>query len=304
MKILITGGLGFIYSHVAERLCDDGHDITIIDGLLDGSNKELIPIFKEKGINILEEIILNGVQHYLNIDDDYDIFIHAAAESNVDKSIGDVMPFLGNIDSTIGMLELAKNQKNLKCFYMISTDEVHGSTVKYADGTETNPQNPYSASKMSCENFAMAYRNTYDVPVHIIRMCNVIGKRQDDTKLIPRAITLIENGDTVPVYGDGKATREYIDVRDVCEFFSKLIRDKFEIVSTYYDPYKYLTLLTNNQELSIIEVLFTIGQVLDKKVEIVQSERLGHDMHYRMKSTTKTDNYINFVDTIKWILTK
>jgi len=220
MKILITGGLGFIFSHVTEKLNDDGHDITVIDGLLDGSNHQLIPEFKKKGIKVIKKTI---DLFFNSADTDYDIIIHAAAESNVDKSIKNTFPFVENIHSTIAILGLARLQKDLKAFYMISTDEVHGSTVKYADGSVTNPQNPYSASKMSCENFALAYKNTYNLPVQIIRMCNVIGKRQDDTKLIPRAIKLIRNNEPVPIYDDGTATREYIDVRNVCDFFSNLI---------------------------------------------------------------------------------
>lgn len=300
MKILITGGLGFIFSHVAEFLNKE-HDITVVDDLLDGSNESLIPEFESQGIRVIKANCKKlDVDLHLNGEDDFDVIIHAAAESNVDKSVSNVAPFVDNITGTINMLDIARHQKNLKRFIYVNTDEVHGSTEKYQDGSIIDPQNPYSASKAASGHFVWAYANTYGVLATEVRMCNVIGERQADTKLIPRAIKLISEGQPVPIYGDGLATREYIDIKDVANFFRTVIQ------SIDQDKYNTkLELITWNQELSILEVLVKISQVLQKPFKTEPANRPGHDLHYRMKMgermgiIMKHTKMIPIQDTIK-----
>jgi len=294
MKILVTGGLGFIFSHVVEKLYKSGHNLTIVDAMLDGSNLQLVDKFKKMGIKIQKE----KCEFLEEYDIDYDVIIHAAAESNVDKSINEIKPFIdSNIRGTINMLDIARKQENLKKFYYISTDEVSGSTEHYVKNyNEFNPSNPYAASKAAGAHFVWSYFNTYNLPVQEIRMCNVIGKRQDDTKLIPYVINCLKNNKEICVYGDGLATREYIDVRDVVNIISHII-DEFFL--------EEVCAITYSQELSILEVIMRISSIIGIPAKIKTGERLGHDMHYRMNPSYTMKYFkrpIPFIETIEWMI--
>jgi dTDP-glucose 4,6-dehydratase len=316
MKILITGGLGFIFSHVCEALVSKDHSVTIIDALLDGSNPSLISDFEKAGMKIIKKRCEDISE--IDVDNDFDLIIHAAAESNVDKSISDVDSFVSsNINGTINMLNVAKRQKALKSFIYVSTDEVHGSSKDVQNGMTIRPMNPYAASKAAAGHFVWAFSNTYKIPVQEIRMCNVIGKRQANTKILPKSIELINSGESVPIYGNGFATREYIDVRDVCKSFLYLIENHAQIRGNSQTDYTQkfgkpfmdnLHLITWNQELSILEILSLVSRITGKPFKTIGAERLGHDLHYRMNSTilpaiALNQSAIPIEETIKWMTT-
>jgi len=287
-QILITGGLGFIFGHVAEYLAQS-NKITIIDNLSDGSNPDL---------KLDAKIIIDNINNISKYSGDYDYVIHAAAESNVDKSLENQKVFLEtNVHGTVAVLDYAVKH-NIK-FLNISTDEGYGPTQHYCSPLDKlNPTNPYSASKSSASHFAWAYHNTYNLHTKEIRLCNVIGKRQANTKLLPRLVERIQNNIPFPLYDGGRQTREYIDVRDVCKLIEKVLEyDKQEIFN-----------LTFNQEMSTLEMIQKVETILDKKAILIPSTRKGHDLCYRMQPHSiifnetgfKHDHYcVN--DTIKWM---
>lgn len=206
--ILITGGLGFIFRYVVRWFLMRGHEVHILDYCGDGSLD-------------IEDKTTQGAQLHLGdvaeINNfrlpQFDYIIHAAAESNVDKSIENRRAFINsNIISTFHLLEWTiKNQKQLKQFLYVSTDEVYGSLPKGVaahSGFAIRPSSPYAASKAAGGCLANSYRVTFGLPVKEIRMCNVIGRGQAKTKLVPKVIDCIRNNQPVPIYGDGTATRE------------------------------------------------------------------------------------------------
>jgi dTDP-glucose 4,6-dehydratase len=304
MKILCSGNLGFIFSNVTEYFLDNGHTVVGIDAEYDGSHPELVKQWKQRygdryihykmDINMINQFV-EEPQTDMNLRQCFDVIINAAAESNVDKSITDQIPFIqSNIFGTYQMLQYAHHYPP-KLFLHVSTDEVYGDNQNPGDIDRVlQPGNPYSASKASQEMFVQAYGKTYGLNYKIIRMCNIIGQRQATTKLIPRVIDAIQNDKEIPVYDGGIATREYMDVRDVPPLIELVLNSK-DIIHN----------LTWNQELNTNEVIDRISKIMKKSPTIISSSRKGHDMSYKMIPSiicSEFKNFHNFEETIRWML--
>lgn len=227
MKVLITGGFGFIGSHFVQKIFSNTYaDITIID---DFSNSEHFNIFLE----YLERTNTdnnNIMIHKWNIQKeikseiyDYDYIIHFAAQGHVDKSIiAPIDTAMSNTIGTLNVLEFARKQKNLKKFIYFSTDEVFGPesiSGKSNENTAYHCTNPYSASKAGGEEFVTAYHHTYKLPTIITHCTNVFGERQQSSAFIPLCINKILHNETLTIHtSNGKIPkRNYIYVEDVCD---------------------------------------------------------------------------------------
>jgi len=225
-KILITGGAGFIGSHVVRRFVNNYKDVHIfnLDALTYAGNLEnLKDIEEEENYTFIKGDITN--EAYINsIFDEFkfDSIIHLAAESHVDRSITDPLAFAKtNILGTMVLLnafkELWKNNWDNKRFYHVSTDEVYGSlgeTGLFEENTPYDPNSPYSASKASSDHFVRAYGETYGLPYVITNCSNNYGQNQFPEKLLPLFINNIINNKPLPVYGDGNYTRDWLYVVD------------------------------------------------------------------------------------------
>ena len=271
-KIVVTGGLGFIGSHFVNYVNKNtDHEILIVDKLTYAANKNNI----KQPTTILEKDICDVTVEDLG---DYDYIVNFAAESHVDNSIKNGLPFVkSNVEGTFNLIEVARKNPNLKKFLHISTDEVYGDRYNKDESHETTPleaSSYYSVTKTSSDLLVMAAGRTYDFPYLITRTCNNYGENQHNEKFIPKIIHSIKNGLEVPVYGDGKQVREWIHADDNAAAIYKLLMS---------NKVKEIYNIGTKERYQNIEILKIIGEFLGKEVNFKYVEdRLGHDKKYAL----------------------
>lgn len=281
MKLLVTGGAGFIGSNfILYWLKQNPEDYLInLDKLTYCGNLENLKSIENnsnykfvKG-DICDRALVDSLMSQV------DLVVHFAAESHVDRSIKDPSPFINaNIVGTYTLLESALKNK-LKHFHHISTDEVFGaldlnSGLKFSEKTPYNPHSPYSASKASSDHLVRAYYDTYNLPITLSNCSNNYGPFQFPEKLIPLAVTNILEGKKIPVYGDGLYVRDWLYVEDHVKAIELIIK-KGKIGESYL-----IGGLT--EDIPNIEIAKRILKIMGKDEEHIEyvQDRPGHDRRY------------------------
>ncbi len=328
--IVITGGAGFIGSHVVRLFVNKypQYRIVNLDALTYAGNLENLrdvenaPNYAfEKG-DITDEVFVNNLFNEYQ----FDGVIHLAAESHVDRSISDPMSFIKtNIIGTVNLLNAARNtwKKDLateggktKRFHHVSTDEVYGSLGDEGLFTETtpyDPRSPYSASKASSDHLVSAYHHTYDLPTVMTNCSNNYGPNHFPEKLIPLIINNILTDKALPIYGDGKYTRDWLWVKDHATAIDAVFHNG-RIGETYN--------VGGNNEWKNIDLVHKLCDIMDEKLNRPQGtarqlitfvkDRPGHDRRYAIDAS-KLMNELGwgpsvkfeegFRETIEWYLT-
>ena len=307
MKLLVTGGLGFIGSNFILHVLKNSNDIEIInvDAELLGSNHEnLVEVKNAPNYEFVKGNITNK-RLMENLISRSDAVINFAAESHVDRSIADADPFLrSNIRGTFTILDIIKNQK--KRFVHISTDEVFGS-IKNGSAIETskfNPSSPYAATKAAAELLVNSYFVTYGSDVIITRCTNNYGPRQYPEKLIPKTILLANQNKKIPVYGNGKNIRDWVYVDDHCNGILSLLFDGKSGQSYNFSA---------NNEIDNTTIVKRILDIMGKSEELIEfvEDRPGHDLRYSLDSSKirkdldwkpKINPDEGFQKTIQWYI--
>lgn len=298
MKLLVTGGAGFIGSnfihYILEKYPND--KVINLDSLTYAGNLENLksvaenPNYKFVHGDIMDTLLVEELVK------DVDVMVHFAAESHVDRSILDSDSFVRtNVNGTLNLLEIAKNNGN-KRFHHVSTDEVFGSLnfdePAFNEKTPYDPRSPYSASKASSDHLVRAYYHTHNLPVTISNCSNNYGPYQFPEKLIPFFITKLMGGEKVPVYGKGDNIRDWLHVKDHCIAIDKIIREG-KIGETYC--------VGGDAEKTNLEITYKILELMgfDKSsIEYVE-DRKGHDKRYAI-DFTKIKNELGWSPSISF----
>lgn len=299
--IIITGGSGFIGSHVVRRFVNNypNYKIINLDKLTYAGNPENLMDIENKSnyefvkMDITDEKAIFELFNEMKPDG----IIHLAAESHVDRSISNPNEFINtNIIGTLNLLNAARSiwQDSLegKVFYHISTDEVYGSLAEeglFHETTAYDPRSPYSASKASSDHLVRAYFHTYDLPVKISNCSNNYGSHQFPEKLIPLIINNIVNKKTLPIYGKGINVRDWLWVEDHARAI-EVIFNNGKFGETYN--------IGGNNEWKNIDLVHALCKIMDKKlnhnfdstslIEFIV-DRAGHDLRYAIDASKIKD---------------
>ena len=307
MKLLVTGGLGFIGSNFIIKLLKEKNDfeITNVDAELPGSDKRnLGEIQNSEKYKFVKGSITNK-RLMEELISKCDTVINFAAESFVDRSINDADPFLvSNIRGAFTILDITTKQH--KRMVQISTDEVFGSlaSTSATEDSKLNPSSPYAATKAAAELLIDSYSVTYGSDVVTTRCTNNYGPRQFAEKLIPKTIILANQNQKIPIYGNGSNIRDWIYVDDHCDaILLALLKGKS---GEYYN-------ISANNEIDNLTVVKKILEIMNKPQDLIElvEDRPGHDLRYSMNSTKiskdlgwkkNTDFNEGLNKTVEWYL--
>ena len=310
-KILITGGAGFIGSHVIRKMVKKYPDYLIVNldkltyaGNLNNLNEIVNHVnYKFENIDINNVKAIDSVfKKYL-----FDSVIHLAAESHVDRSISNPDDFIiTNVLGTLNLLNACKDtwgNSDNNCFYHISTDEVYGSlgeTGFFTESTSYDPRSPYSASKASSDHLVRAYGHTYSLPVKISNCSNNYGSHQFPEKLIPLIINNILNKKPLPVYGKGENVRDWLWVEDHANAID-LDFHKGKTGETYN--------IGGHNEWTNIDLVYLLCDIMDRKLSNNEGDsrklityvkdRAGHDLRYAIDAT-KIEKELGFKPSLNF----
>jgi dTDP-glucose 4,6-dehydratase len=286
MKVLITGGAGFIGSNFVHHVLGNHTDWEILnlDKLTYAGN---LANLADIGKNVRHQFVEGDIADFKLIDGlfekGFDVVVHFAAETHVDRSFVDPLPFVEtNTKGTQILLEGARKH-GINKFIHISTPEVYGGissldNEKFSERSPFLPTNPYSASKAAADLLCLAYHYTYGLPVAFTRFANVYGPYQYTEKLIPLAITKAIQDKSIPIYGHGEYRRNWIYVDDVCKAIDLVIQkgvpgEAYNIGSGY--------------EMTNLELIYRILDILQKPRDLIAfvADRPSHDWQYPLDST-------------------
>jgi dTDP-glucose 4,6-dehydratase len=283
MKLLVTGGLGFIGSNFCRFMLNAYSDCESInvDKMGIGANPaNLRDIENDKRYTFVKGDITNP-QFMHKIIRDVDAVVNIAAETHVDRSIADPYLFLkNNTVGTFTILEALRKHKKKVRLVHVSTDEVYGQALEgsFTENTPANPSNPYSASKAAADMFVLSYHKTYNLDVSITRCTNNFGPYQLPEKLIPKTIIRALRDLSIPIYGSGNNIRDWVYVKDHCVAVD-IVLQRGKAGEVYN--------ISAGNEIPNIEIAKRILALLEKPESLITfvEDRPGHDIRYSLDST-------------------
>lgn len=278
-SVLITGGLGFILSHVTEHFVEKGWEVVVIDNCSAGSHQEI----SDGSFKLIEEDFSKLGAWQIIVEEHPQYIVHAAAITDVDYSIQfPEETFRNNVLCNLNAFEAARKLRNLKKFLYVDTDEVYGECeYRKSEDEILFPRNPYSVSKAAGALMRYGYDNTYPglaLKSAEIRMCNIFGPRQDKSKIFPQIIKSLSEGYSIPLQNGGEGYREYLYVKNIPPLI-ELILEKGD--RTYN--------VTNNDGFTVLELFGIVEKATGKSVNFHTSDRAGHDRWYRMNNARLRD---------------
>jgi len=285
MRILVTGGAGFIGSNFVHYLLDEtDHEAITLDALTYAGSKENLAGALDDDRHEFVEGDIRDRDFVEDLVADIDAVVNFAAESHVDRSIEGAEPFVStNVQGTQVLLDAAL-EHDVDRFLQVSTDEVYGETEDgvFAEGDQLQSRNPYAATKAGADLLALSHYTTHDLPVLVTRSSNNYGPRQHPEKLIPKFAKRAAEGESLPLYGDGTNVREWTYVRDNCRAVATVLTDG--------NPGEVYNIGSGDELQNIVvtkRIIDAIG-ASEEQIEFVE-DRPGHDQRYALDASKIRD---------------
>jgi len=283
MKVLVTGGMGFIGSNFVRYMLSTRSDVEVInlDDLSIGSNPaNLKDLKKERRYKFIKGSIAD-FKLICKLIKTVDAVVNCAAQTHVDRSIANPQPFMeSNVVGTYRILEEARKRNPIAKIVHVSTDEIYGDTPEgsFNEDDRLKPSNPYAATKSAADMLALAYHRTYGLNVTVTRCTNNFGPYQHPEKLIPKTIIRGASDLPIPVYGKGDQIRDWIYVKDHCEALAQVM-EKGKPGEVYN--------ISAGNEMPNLKVVESILELIKKPKSLIEfvDNRPGHDIRYSLDST-------------------
>jgi dTDP-glucose 4,6-dehydratase len=280
VKLLVTGGLGFVGSNFIRYVLSKHEDVQVtnLDNCSYGSNSSSLKDLEDSDRYTFVRGDISDLELIAPIVSTRDVVVNFAASTHVDRSIADPSEsFRSNTTGTLALLESARKKNGDPLFLQVGTDEVYGDVFEglSSENDALNPSSPYAATKAAADMLLLAYHRTYGVKTILTRCTNNFGPYQFPEKLIPKTIIRAMNNLTIPLYGSGKQVRDWIYVADHCEALDLAIR-KGRPGSIYN--------IAGGNQTDNLRLVKTILKTLDKPEKLIQhvEDRPGHDMRYAL----------------------
>lgn len=280
MRILVTGGAGFIGSNFVRYLINEYEtdEVITLDALTYAGSLSNLEGIMDSPRHTFVEGDIRDTDLVRDLVTKVDAIVNFAAESHVDRSIESSEPFVStNVMGTQTLLDAAKDA-DIHRFLQISTDEVYGQILngRFSEEDSLHPRNPYAATKASADLLAQSFEVTHDLPVLITRTCNNFGPHQHPEKLVPKFIQNAATGEPLPVYGDGSNVREWIYVEDNCRALDLVLREG-EVGEIYN-----IGAQTEKTNMEVTEAILNAVGASDDLIEFVD-DRASHDQRYALE---------------------
>jgi dTDP-glucose 4,6-dehydratase len=282
MRLLVTGGMGFIGSNLIRYMLLTRKDVEVtnLDNLSIGANPANLKDLKDRRYKLIKGSIADS-RLVSKLIGKFDAVINCAAQTHVDRSIANPQPFLeSNIIGTYSILESARRSNLEARIVHVSTDEIYGDIPEgsFKEDDRLKPSNPYAATKSAADMLALAYHRTYGLKVTITRCTNNFGPYQHPEKFIPKTIIRAVSNLQIPVYGKGDQIRDWIYVKDHCEALAQIMEKG--------KPGEIYNISAGNEmpNLKIVEAILNLMNKPKSLIEFVD-DRPGHDVRYSLNST-------------------
>ena len=309
MKLLVTGGMGFIGSNLIKYVLSTRKDVEVInlDDLSAGANPANLKDLKKDRRYKFTNGSIADIKLVSKLIKKVDAIINCAAQTHVDRSIANPQPFMeSNVIGTYSILEAARKSNPAARIVHVSTDEIYGDIPEgsFKEEDRLKPSNPYAATKSAADMLALAYHRTYGLSVTITRCTNNFGPYQHPEKLIPKAIIRAISNLPIPLYGKGNQVRDWIYVQDHCDALAQTMEKGL--------PGEIYNISAGNKmpNLKVVESILNLMEKPRSLIEFVE-DRPGHDLRYSLDSTKirtqmgwkPMHNFIEALEsTVRWYM--